>query len=70
MFENARVSCRARMSNLNSRLALSGWLRRRLGAVAEPRGQKLVESLRGRGEFKMSTNEIVALMRGPSADEG
>lgn len=34
------------------------------------RGQKLVEGLRGRGEFKMSTDEIVALMRGPTADEG
>lgn len=34
------------------------------------RGQKLVESLRGRGDFKMTTDEIVALMRGPSADEG
>jgi hypothetical protein len=34
------------------------------------RGQKLVESLRGCGDFKMTTDEIVALMRGPSADEG
>jgi len=34
------------------------------------RGQKLVESLRGRGDFKMSTDEVVALMRGPPADEG
>jgi hypothetical protein len=34
------------------------------------RGQKLVEGLRGRGDFKMSTDEIVALMRGPAADEG
>ncbi len=34
------------------------------------RGQKLVESLRGRGDYKMTTDEIVALMRGPSADEG
>lgn len=34
------------------------------------RGQKLVEGLRGRGDFKMSTDEIVALMRGPSAEEG
>ena len=33
------------------------------------RGEKLVESLRGRGDFKMSTDEIVALMRGPSAEE-
>jgi len=34
------------------------------------RGQKLVESLRGGGDFKMTTDEIVALMRGPSADNG
>jgi AbrB family looped-hinge helix DNA binding protein len=34
------------------------------------RGQKLVESLRGRGDFKMTTDEVVALMRGPPADEG
>ncbi len=34
------------------------------------RGQKLVERLRGRGDYKMSTDEVVALMRGPSADEG
>ena len=35
----------------------------------QTRGQKLVEGLRGRGDFKMSTDEIVALMRGPAADE-
>lgn len=34
------------------------------------RGQKLVEGLRGRGDFKMTTDEIVSLMRGPPADEG
>jgi AbrB family looped-hinge helix DNA binding protein len=34
------------------------------------RGQKLVESLRGRGDFKMTTDEIVALMRGPAAEDG
>jgi AbrB family looped-hinge helix DNA binding protein len=34
------------------------------------RGQKLVERLRGRGDFKMTTDEVVALMRGPPADEG
>ncbi len=34
------------------------------------RGQKLVESLRAQGDFKMTTDEIVALMRGPAADEG
>jgi AbrB family looped-hinge helix DNA binding protein len=34
------------------------------------RGQQLVETLRGRGDFKMTTDEIMALMRGPAADEG
>jgi AbrB family looped-hinge helix DNA binding protein len=36
----------------------------------QTRGQKLVEGLRGRGDFRMSTDEIVALMRGPTADAG
>lgn len=36
----------------------------------QTRGQKLVKGLRGHGDFKMSTDEIVALMRGPAADEG
>ncbi len=40
------------------------------GGRRRTRGQKLVEGLRGRGDFKMSTDEIVALMRGPAADEG
>ena len=39
-------------------------------ASRRSRGQKLVESLRGHGDFKMTTDEIVALMRGPAADEG
>jgi AbrB family looped-hinge helix DNA binding protein len=34
------------------------------------RGQKLVDGLRGQGDFKMSTDELVGLMRGPPADEG
>lgn len=33
------------------------------------RGQSLVEGLRGRGDFRMSADEVVALMRGPRADE-
>jgi AbrB family looped-hinge helix DNA binding protein len=33
------------------------------------RGQKLVDRLRGAGEFKMTTDEILAVMRGPPADE-
>lgn len=33
------------------------------------RGQKLVEGLRGAGDFRMTTDEIVALLRGPRADD-
>ncbi len=33
------------------------------------RGQKLVTSLRGTGRYQMSTDEIIALMRGAPADE-
>jgi hypothetical protein len=40
------------------------------GGARKTRGQKLVEGLRGRGAFKMSTDDIVALFRGPAADEG
>ena len=40
------------------------------GGARQTRGQKLMEGLRGRGDFKMTTDEIVALMRGPSADDG
>jgi AbrB family looped-hinge helix DNA binding protein len=40
------------------------------GGRRQTRGQKLVECLRGHGDFKMSTDEIVALMRGPAAEEG
>jgi hypothetical protein len=32
-------------------------------------GQKLVEGLRGRGNLRMTTDEVIALMRGPTADE-
>ena len=32
------------------------------------RGRKLVETLRGAGRYPMPTDEILALMRGPSAD--
>jgi len=37
-------------------------------APRKTRGQKLVERLRGQGDFKMTTDEILALMRGPPAD--
>jgi AbrB family looped-hinge helix DNA binding protein len=40
------------------------------GGSRKTRGQKLVESLRARGAFKMTTDEVMALMRGPSAQEG
>ena len=33
------------------------------------RGQRLVDRLRGDGDFKMTTDEILALMRGPPADD-
>jgi AbrB family looped-hinge helix DNA binding protein len=39
------------------------------GAARKTRGQKLVEGLRGRGDFKMTTDEVLALMRGPPADD-
>jgi AbrB family looped-hinge helix DNA binding protein len=32
------------------------------------RGQALVSRLRGRGDFKISTDDVLALMRGPAAD--
>lgn len=38
--------------------------------VRRTRGQNLVVGLRGQGDFAMSTDEVIALMRGPSADEG
>ena len=40
------------------------------GGARQTRGRKLVEGLRGRGDFKMATDEIIALMRGAPADEG
>lgn len=40
------------------------------GGRRPTRGEALVESLRGRGGFKMTTDEIVAMMRGPSPAEG
>jgi AbrB family looped-hinge helix DNA binding protein len=33
------------------------------------RGERLVQRLRGAGEFKMTTDEILALMRGPPAGD-
>jgi AbrB family looped-hinge helix DNA binding protein len=34
------------------------------------RGRKRIEPLRGHGDFKMTTDEILARMRGPAPDEG
>ncbi|MFY9971893.1 MAG: AbrB/MazE/SpoVT family DNA-binding domain-containing protein [Roseiarcus sp.] len=39
------------------------------GGRRKTRGQKLVDRLRGGGDFKMTTDEILALMRGPPANE-
>jgi len=39
------------------------------GARRLTRGEKLVERLRGAGDFGMTTDEIIALMRGPRADQ-
>lgn len=39
------------------------------GLNRKSRGEKLVERLRGAGDFKMTTDEVLALMRGPSVDE-
>lgn len=41
----------------------------RSGARKKTRGQDLVGRLRGRGNFAMTTDEVVALMRGPAADD-
>lgn len=40
------------------------------GKGRKTRGQRLVEDLRGHGNLTMTTDELVALMRGPRADEG
>ncbi len=32
-------------------------------------GEALVERVKGAGDFKMTTDEVLALLRGPSADE-
>jgi AbrB family looped-hinge helix DNA binding protein len=33
------------------------------------RGERLVDRLRGAGDFKMTTDQVLALMRGPPPDE-
>jgi AbrB family looped-hinge helix DNA binding protein len=40
----------------------------RAGSRRKTRGERLVEGLRGRGNFGMSTDEVLALMRGAPAD--
>jgi len=45
-------------------------LRKAAGNVGRPsRGEKLVATLRGTGRYAMSTDEIVALMRGESVEQ-
>lgn len=45
-------------------------LRKADGKAARPsRGGKLVGALRGTGRYAMSTDEIIALMRGESVDQ-
>jgi len=41
----------------------------RSGTARKSRGQKLVAGLKGKGDFRMTTDEVLALMRGPAADE-
>lgn len=43
-------------------------LKSRDRGASRSRGQRIVDSLIG-GDFKMSTDEVIALMRGPPADE-
>ena len=40
------------------------------GSGHKTRGETLVAGLRGAGDFSMSTDEVIALMRGPPADRG
>ncbi len=37
---------------------------------SQSRGDRLTNSLGGHGDFKMSTDETILLMRGPPANEG
>jgi len=41
----------------------------RPGRRRTSRGQALVAGLRGKGSFGRATDEIIALMRGPAADD-
>jgi AbrB family looped-hinge helix DNA binding protein len=41
----------------------------RAGTRRKTRGERLVEGLRGRGNFGMSTDEVLELMRGAAASE-
>ena len=38
------------------------------GAGRRTRGQRLVDSMSGRGNFGMTTDEVIALFRGPPAE--
>lgn len=43
-------------------------LRKATGGARATRGQRLVERLAGSGNFRISTDEIIRLMRGEPAD--
>ena len=47
----------------------SGVLLRKAPAADTERGRRAVESLRGKGTVRMSTDEIMALMRGGDEDD-
>jgi len=53
-----------RLENGALRLVKAAPSRRR-----KTRGEALVAQLRGKGQFARTTDEIIALMRGPAADE-
>ena len=46
----------------------AGVLLRKASAADTERGRRAVEGLRGKGTLRMSTDEIMALMRGDEAD--
>ena len=48
----------------------AGVLLRKAPAADTERGRRAVESLRGKGTIRMSTDEIMALMRGGDEDAG
>jgi AbrB family looped-hinge helix DNA binding protein len=43
-------------------------LKAKCPGARKSRGEKLVETMRGKGDFRMSADEVIALMRGPAAE--